>query len=51
MTLEDLGDGRTKLIERGHFGSQADIDVQVQVGMIEGALGQYDRLAEEIAQG
>ena len=51
MTLEDLGDGRTKLVERGHFGSQADIDFQVQVGMIEGALGQYDRLAEEIAQG
>ena len=51
MTLEDLGDGRTKITERGHFGSQADIDVQVQVGMVEGALGMYERLAEEIALG
>lgn len=51
MTLEDLGDGRTKITERGHFGSQADIDFQVQVGMIEGALGMYDRLAGEIAKG
>jgi uncharacterized protein YndB with AHSA1/START domain len=51
MTLEDLGDGRTKITERGHFGSQADIDLQVQVGMVEGALGMYDRLAEEIAKG
>ena len=51
MTLEDLGDGRTKLVERGHFGSQADIDFQISVGMVEGALGMYDRLAEEIARG
>jgi uncharacterized protein YndB with AHSA1/START domain len=51
MTLEDLGDGRTKITERGHFGSQADIDFQVGVGMVEGALGMYDRLAEEIAKG
>jgi uncharacterized protein YndB with AHSA1/START domain len=51
MTLEDLGDGRTRIIERGHFGSQADIDVQIKVGMVEGALGMYDRLAEEIAKG
>ncbi len=48
MTLEDLGDGRSRLIERGHFGSQDEIDVQVGVGMIDGALGQYDRLAAEI---
>ena len=51
MTLEDLGGGRTRIVERGHFGSQADIDFQVQVGMIEGALGMYDRLADEIAKG
>ena len=49
MTLEDLGDGRTRLTERGHFGSQAEIDAQVGVGMVYGALGMYDRLAEEIA--
>jgi uncharacterized protein YndB with AHSA1/START domain len=30
MTLEDLGDGRSKLTERGHFTSQADIDVHVR---------------------
>ena len=51
MTLEDLGDGRTKITERGHFGSQAEIDEQVAVGMVEGALGMYDRLADEIALG
>ena len=51
MTLEDLGDGRTKITERGHFGSLEDIETQVQVGMVEGALGMYDRLAEEIAKG
>ena len=51
MTLEDLGDGRTKITERGHFVSQADIDFQVGVGMVEGALGMYDRLADEIAKG
>jgi uncharacterized protein YndB with AHSA1/START domain len=51
MTLEDLGDGRTKITERGHFGSQADIDFQVGVGMVEGALAMYDRLANEIAKG
>ena len=41
-------DGRSKLTERGHFGSQADIDAQVGVGMVDGALGMYDRLAAEI---
>ena len=51
MTLEDLGDGRTKITERGHFGSVAEIEQQVAVGMVEGALGMYDRLADEIAKG
>jgi uncharacterized protein YndB with AHSA1/START domain len=51
MTLEDLGDGRTKITERGHFTSLEDIEVQISVGMVEGALGMYDRLAEEIARG
>jgi uncharacterized protein YndB with AHSA1/START domain len=50
MTLEDLGDGRTKITERGHFGSMAEIEQQVAVGMVEGALGMYDRLADEIAR-
>ena len=26
MTLEDLGDGRSRLIERGHFGSKDEIE-------------------------
>jgi uncharacterized protein YndB with AHSA1/START domain len=51
MTLEDLGNGRTRITERGHFGSMAEIETQIQVGMVEGALGMYDRLAEEIALG
>ena len=51
MTLEDLGDGRTKITERGHFGSFADSEFQISVGMVEGALGMYDRLADEIALG
>jgi uncharacterized protein YndB with AHSA1/START domain len=51
MTLEDLGDGRTRITERGHFGSLAEIEQQVAVGMVEGALGMYDRLADEIARG
>ena len=51
MTLEDLGDGKTKITERGHFGSLAEIEEQVAVGMVEGALGMYDRLADEIAKG
>jgi uncharacterized protein YndB with AHSA1/START domain len=51
MTLEDLGDGRTRIREMGHFGSQAELDFQVGVGMVEGALDQYDRLAGEIAKG
>ena len=51
MTLEDLGDGRTKITERGHFGSLEEIEQQVAVGMVAGALGMYDRLAHEIAKG
>jgi uncharacterized protein YndB with AHSA1/START domain len=51
MTLEDLGDGRTRLIERGHFGSVAEIEQQVEIGMVAGALGMYDRLADEIGRG
>ncbi len=50
MTLEDL-DGRTRLRETGHFRTEADLEFQISVGMIGGALEQYDRLAEEIALG
>ena len=50
MTLEALEDGRTRLTERGHFRSQAELDEQIRVGMIGGAPDQYDKLAEEIAE-
>jgi uncharacterized protein YndB with AHSA1/START domain len=51
MTLEDLGDGRTRLSERGHFRSAEELEAQLAVGMVAGALEQYDRLADEIALG
>jgi uncharacterized protein YndB with AHSA1/START domain len=45
--LEDLG-GRTRLIERGHFRTEEELEAQLAVGMVGGALDTYDRLAEEI---
>lgn len=51
MTLEDLGNGQTKITERGHFTSMAGIEQQIEVGMVKGALDMYDRLAAEIAKG
>jgi uncharacterized protein YndB with AHSA1/START domain len=49
-TLEDLG-GRTKLVETSHFPTVEELDEQVGVGMVDGALEQWDRLADEIAKG
>ncbi len=49
MTLEDVG-GRTKLTERSQFPTIEDLEMQVQVGMVRGALETYDRLADEIAR-
>ena len=50
MTLESLEDGRTRLVERGQFRTQEELDEQIRVGMIAGALDQYDKLAEAIAE-
>ena len=49
MTLEALADGRTKLTERSHFRTAEELEEQIRVGMVAGALDTYDRLAEEIA--
>jgi uncharacterized protein YndB with AHSA1/START domain len=51
LTLEDLGDGRTRLVSRGRFPSAEVLDTALATGMIAGALATYDRLAEEIAKG
>jgi uncharacterized protein YndB with AHSA1/START domain len=51
MTLEDLGDGRTKLVSRSRFPSEEVLAGALATGMIGGALEAYDRLAEEIAKG
>ena len=49
-TFEDLG-GRTRVISRGHFGSTEAIESALAVGMAEGAIELWDRLAEELARG
>ncbi len=49
ITLEDVG-GRTKLTERSQFPTIEDLEMQIQVGMVRGALETYDRLADEIAR-
>jgi uncharacterized protein YndB with AHSA1/START domain len=50
MTLEAIGN-RTKLVERSLFESAEELENQISVGMVAGALEMYDRLADEIAQG
>ncbi|HEY7131463.1 MAG TPA: SRPBCC domain-containing protein [Candidatus Limnocylindrales bacterium] len=49
-TLEDV-DGQTRLVETSRFDSVEQLDEQVGVGMVDGALEQWDRLADEIARG
>jgi uncharacterized protein YndB with AHSA1/START domain len=51
MTLEDLGDGRTRMTARSRFPSAEDLAGALANGMIGGALQTYDRLADEIAKG
>ena len=51
MTLEDLGDGRTRIVEKSTFTSAEELEGAMATGMIGGALDTYDRLAEEIAKG
>jgi uncharacterized protein YndB with AHSA1/START domain len=50
-TLEDLGDGRTKVTSVGHMGSAEVIDGALSTGMTEGAIETWDRLAEFLAAG
>lgn len=49
-TLEDV-DGKTRLVETSRFDTVEQLDEQVGVGMVDGALEQWDRLADEIARG
>lgn len=50
FTLEDIGGGRTKLASRSHFPSVEVLEAQIAVGMIEGGIESWDRLAEELAR-
>lgn len=49
-TFDDLGD-RTRVRAVGHFGSVEAIEGALAIGMVEGALEQWDRLAAEVANG
>jgi uncharacterized protein YndB with AHSA1/START domain len=49
-TFEDLG-GRTRVTSRGNFGSTEAIEGALAIGMREGAIELWDRLAEELARG
>ena len=48
LTFEDLGDGRTKLIDRMRFDSVESRDANLAAGMEAGARESYDRLAEHL---
>jgi uncharacterized protein YndB with AHSA1/START domain len=50
VTFEDLGDGRTKLIDSAVFQSVEDRDGMVQSGMEHGAAESMDRLEELLAK-
>lgn len=49
-TLEDLGNGRTRVTTRSVFASKEDRDGMLQSGMEEGAGESMDRLEELLAQ-
>ena len=49
LTLDDLGDGRTKLTAHSLFDSVEDRDGMLQSGMETGAAETWDRLAELLA--
>ncbi len=51
MTLEDLGDGRTRMVSRSRFPSVESLEGALGTGMIGGALQSWDRLAAEFAKG
>jgi uncharacterized protein YndB with AHSA1/START domain len=49
FTFEDLG-GRTRVVSRGHFGSNEAIEGGLATGMVKGALETWDRLAAVLAE-
>jgi uncharacterized protein YndB with AHSA1/START domain len=51
QTLEDLGDGRTKLTSRSVFPSAESLEGALATGMVGGAIESWDRIAEEVARG
>lgn len=51
LTLEDLGDGRTKVTATSHMGTPEVLDAALGTGMVRGAIETYDRLAEVLAEG
>ncbi|HYD04563.1 MAG TPA: SRPBCC domain-containing protein, partial [Reyranella sp.] len=50
LTLEDLGDGRTKMRAVGHMGSEDAIDAALATGMTAGAIETWDRLDALLAE-
>jgi uncharacterized protein YndB with AHSA1/START domain len=50
LTLEDLGDGRTKMRAVGHMGSEQAIDAALATGMTAGAIETWDRLDALLAE-
>ncbi len=50
MTLDDLGEGRTRLRARALYASREDRDAMAATGMESGARETYDRLAELLAE-
>jgi len=51
QTLEDLGDGRTRLVSRSVFPNEESLQGALSMGMTRGAIESWDRLAEEVARG
>jgi uncharacterized protein YndB with AHSA1/START domain len=50
LTLEDIGEGRTRVRVRSVFASKEDRDAVLSSGMESGANETYDRLAEILAE-
>jgi uncharacterized protein YndB with AHSA1/START domain len=50
LTLEDLGDGRTKMRAVGHMGSEEVIEAALSTGMTAGAIETWDRLEALLAE-
>lgn len=50
LTLEDLGDGRTKMRAVSHMGSEEAIEAALATGMAAGAIETWDRLDALLAE-